>query len=65
MVSSEIVLILQFVNYFKHKGGKRYWPRTLEQANETRDGLAKAIYSRLFGWIVKSLNHSLDSQNFR
>ncbi|XP_062187269.1 myosin-1-like isoform X2 [Phragmites australis] len=32
---------------------------TLTQAIDTRDALAKSIYSHLFDWIVEQINHSL------
>lgn len=37
-------------------------PNTVEQALAIRDGLAKAIYERAFGWIVERCNESLGSE---
>ncbi|XP_041473142.1 unconventional myosin-XV-like isoform X3 [Lytechinus variegatus] len=31
-------------------------PRTLEQAEDARDGISKSLYTSLFGWLVRSIN---------
>jgi myosin heavy subunit len=34
-------------------------PLTLRAAQDSRDGLAKALYQRLFRWIVETINHKI------
>lgn len=45
--------------------GSVLWPRSLENALESRDCLAKNLYARLFGWIVKQLNDQMNIEDSR
>lgn len=40
-------------------------PKSWDDAVATRDNLARALYHRLFGWIVRSINSSMNSDEFK
>jgi myosin heavy subunit len=39
-------------------------PLKPEQAVDTRDALAKGLYGRMFGWLVDSINVSIDISKY-
>jgi hypothetical protein len=43
----------------KLKGSEMQIPLKLNDARSSRDALAKAVYSKLFGWVVQQVNSSL------
>ena len=40
-------------------------PNTIEQAMDARDAMAKALYGRLFSWIVNKINPALNPPSDR
>lgn len=49
---------------FEVKGENVSTPLTRDQAIYAKDALAKAIYERLFKWLIKKLNDSLLNKNY-
>jgi len=62
-VSPDDLTTILITTIVKTSTGNHIYPRTLEDALKSRNNLAKNLYSRLFGWIVKSLNNKLNGDN--
>jgi myosin heavy subunit len=51
-------------NYSITRGERVVSLKNKDQANDCRDALAKALYERLFGWIVRHINNLLQPHPF-
>ena len=60
-IEQEILATALISNLSLTRGEKVISLKNRDQANDCRDALAKALYERLFGWIVSHINDLLQS----
>jgi len=63
MVDQDLLETCLISNYRITRGERVVSLKNIAQANDCRDALAKSLYERLFGWIVRLINNLLQPIN--